>query len=1259
MIHKKIAILLITITFLANFSATNYFEICKGTPPPRFYVDDDAEESWYLDLEHFSSIQTAINNADPYDRILVYAGTYTENIVIDKTGISLFGEDKNLVTVSGTGTGSVINITSDKVDVSSFTITNSGSNSTDALIKISASKTIITDNILTSGGNGIFIENCSETTIYYNDISDCDKKGIHIENSIDNKIEQVDISDIEKSGIFLKNVSGDTSVTYTNINTCELNGLFCYRCSDIDISNCNIKNNEKHGIHFNNTCNDNTLSNNNISENDKNGIYLNDHSMRNTITQNDLFKNSLDAAGYYTYAGIRVENSSSNIIGNNNVINNYFYGVMIVGENNIIHNSTINYNNQHGVFLFGDNNNEVNDNDIVNNSKSGIRLHNSTDDKFTRNEISDNNHGIYLNYYSTRNEIWNNYFHDNTVNAFDISPNNNIWNKTSYTGNNIVNGNQKNVAGNYWDDFDETSEGATDTNRDGIIEGDKPIDISSYDYLPISDIINPTIQNTDVSPSSQTIGGYTYISADITDNTEIKDVRLVLTCPDESTSNFSIFQNLTDTTYYCNKQFSQVGNYSFKIKAKDPMNWETSNSYTFEINEGTAPSVTDNSATSAEAGSIFVFNATVTDDSDSADEITVKVIWSHKEHGGNNTMTNINGNYFRYTGELDNKLGDLSYYFYTADSWGNKKSTDSKTIEITDTTQPTITINKHEYESDGFIHTYEICTTITDNSQITGSYIEYWINSGEHNSAEMDKSGNSYEKTIYLENADDKVYCIINATDSAGNIIDTKKPYANADGPYTGVISHPLTFNASKSFDLDGSITEYLWDFGDGTTKTGESVEHTYLTNDNYKVTLKITDNDELTDTDTTTATIGQADKTFVSQSTITKIENDYEIEIDEAFYCYDIDGDNVEDRFYDPNDVIKTVQDEAIDISNEIHFLLSPKEKEDIFLWNTESDEVYTVDKIEKEGEIEESDQKAFVNITIEKNIGWIYIETKDEYPNADVDIYKNETEIENNMFWRSSSKIFILDDPETLYQLIYDKDTISTEVLKWVKFTPGPDSNVSVNDPTITIEYNTAVTIKEVEFYDYKNDYAKDIFDDLKTTNNVVFTYTPENLVAGDYDIVIEAEDSTGNTLRNWSLYHYTGKIEKPEESSFNIFSVIPFIGIICGIAIAFYLLFRYKKIALESFIYFKNKKIIPFFKPIVFGPVRLNIDESNIKKAEFYVNGKLHDTITQPPYSFDFDKTGLMKPRIEAKIYDEAGKESSTGEMTFYVFNNRFFK
>jgi len=55
--------------------------------------------------------------------------------------------------------------------------------------------------------------------------------------------------------------------------------------------------------------------------------------------------------------------------------------------------------------------------------------------------------------------------------------------------------------------------------------------------------------------------------------------------------------------------------------------------------------------------------------------------------------------------------------------------------------------------------------------------------------------------------------------------------------------SQIIVFNASGSYDIDGVIVSYQWDFGDGTTGSDVSPEHVYENPGEYTVTLVITDN--------------------------------------------------------------------------------------------------------------------------------------------------------------------------------------------------------------------------------------------------------------------------------------------------------------------------------------------------------------------------------------------------------------------------------
>lgn len=55
-----------------------------------------------------------------------------------------------------------------------------------------------------------------------------------------------------------------------------------------------------------------------------------------------------------------------------------------------------------------------------------------------------------------------------------------------------------------------------------------------------------------------------------------------------------------------------------------------------------------------------------------------------------------------------------------------------------------------------------------------------------------------------------------------------------------------VTFDASGSYDPDGGIVSYAWDFGDGSTATGVTASHAYEEPGFYVVTLTVVDNDNL-----------------------------------------------------------------------------------------------------------------------------------------------------------------------------------------------------------------------------------------------------------------------------------------------------------------------------------------------------------------------------------------------------------------------------
>ncbi len=68
-------------------------------------------------------------------------------------------------------------------------------------------------------------------------------------------------------------------------------------------------------------------------------------------------------------------------------------------------------------------------------------------------------------------------------------------------------------------------------------------------------------------------------------------------------------------------------------------------------------------------------------------------------------------------------------------------------------------------------------------------------------------------------------------------------PIADANGLYYGIIDELIEFDGSNSYDKDGAIIEYSWNFGDGTIGSGETVTHSYSEAGQYLVTLTVIDN--------------------------------------------------------------------------------------------------------------------------------------------------------------------------------------------------------------------------------------------------------------------------------------------------------------------------------------------------------------------------------------------------------------------------------
>ncbi len=84
-----------------------------------------------------------------------------------------------------------------------------------------------------------------------------------------------------------------------------------------------------------------------------------------------------------------------------------------------------------------------------------------------------------------------------------------------------------------------------------------------------------------------------------------------------------------------------------------------------------------------------------------------------------------------------------------------------------------------------------------------------------------------------------------------------KAPIAIATAaPTSGEVPLTVTFDGTGSFDPDGTIASYHWDFGDGTEASTATAEHTYTAEGVYHAILTVTDNIGHVGTDKITITV-------------------------------------------------------------------------------------------------------------------------------------------------------------------------------------------------------------------------------------------------------------------------------------------------------------------------------------------------------------------------------------------------------------------
>jgi PKD repeat protein/C1A family cysteine protease len=98
-----------------------------------------------------------------------------------------------------------------------------------------------------------------------------------------------------------------------------------------------------------------------------------------------------------------------------------------------------------------------------------------------------------------------------------------------------------------------------------------------------------------------------------------------------------------------------------------------------------------------------------------------------------------------------------------------------------------------------------------------------------------------------------QLYASVDYSEGGTNSLPVAKAQVTALSGYAPL---SVTFDANGSYDPDGTISSYSWNFGDGGTGTGLTASHTYISPGTYQATLTVTDDRGGTNEDWLTITV-------------------------------------------------------------------------------------------------------------------------------------------------------------------------------------------------------------------------------------------------------------------------------------------------------------------------------------------------------------------------------------------------------------------
>ena len=117
---------------------------------------------------------------------------------------------------------------------------------------------------------------------------------------------------------------------------------------------------------------------------------------------------------------------------------------------------------------------------------------------------------------------------------------------------------------------------------------------------------------------------------------------------------------------------------------------------------------------------------------------------------------------------------------------------------------------------------------------------------------------------------------------------------ASAGEPYVGFVNEEIELNGSNSYDPDGYIVDFLWEYNNEIIKQGEIINHSFSNEGDYEVILTVTDNNGAINSTTTHISIVQPNNPPTKPIINGEIFGEVDILYDFTILSYDSDNDDI-----------------------------------------------------------------------------------------------------------------------------------------------------------------------------------------------------------------------------------------------------------------------------------------------------------------------------------------------------------------------------